>query len=164
MLIFLIAWTAAFASAYDFERLARDAAAEKTVFRANAVIGVALAFMKDYAVDTFPVMMALGIALALILDGKEHARMVITRWLEKKADEEQYNLGRLDGRAEGRTEGIAEGVEVGKAEGVEVGKAEGLGIGRAEGRAEAGREWQAYYERKERARKNGEPFDEDPPA
>ena len=156
MLIFLIAWTAAFASAYDFERLARDAAAEKTVFKANSVVGVALAFMKDYAVDTFPVMMALGIALALILDGKEHAQMVITRWLEKKADEEQYNLGRLDGRAEGRTEGIAEGVEVGKAE--------GLGIGRAEGRAEAGREWQAYYERKERARKNGEPFDEDPPA
>ena len=101
MLIFLIAWTAAFASAYDYERLARDAAADKTIFRANYVVGVALVFVKDYAVYTFPVMMALGISLALSLDGKEHARMVITRWLEKKADEEQYNLGRADGRAEG---------------------------------------------------------------
>ena len=140
MLIFLIAWTAAFASAYDYERLARDAAAEKTVFRANAVIGVALTFMRDYAIHTFPVMMALGIALALSLDGKEHALMVITRWIEKKADEEQYNLGKADGRAEG------------------------VGIGRAEGRAEAGMEWKAYYERMKKAQENGEPFDEDPPA
>ena len=104
MLIFLIAWTAAFASAYDYERLARDAAAEKTIFRANSVVGVALVFVKDYAVYTFPVMMALGISLALSLDGKGARANGNHQMARKKADEEQYKPRQIrrQGRGGGR--------------------------------------------------------------
>ena len=58
--------------------------------------------------------------------------------------EELYQMGMMDGRAEGRNEGIAlgraegrnEGIALGRAEGRAEGRNEGIALGRAEGRSE----------------------------
>ena len=57
--------------------------------------------------------------------------------------EELYQMGMMDGRAEGRNEGIALGRAEGRSEGIALGRAEGrsegIALGRAEGRAEGER-------------------------
>ena len=57
--------------------------------------------------------------------------------------EELYQMGMMDGRAEGRNEGIALGRAEGRNEGIALGRAEGrsegIALGRAEGRAEGER-------------------------
>ena len=56
--------------------------------------------MKDYASYTLPVMMAVAVTFVLLMDGKENIQVTITRWLRQKADEEQYKLGKAEGKAE----------------------------------------------------------------
>ena len=57
--------------------------------------------------------------------------------------EELYQMGMMDGRAEGKNEGIALGRAEGRSEGIALGRAEGrsegIALGRAEGRAEGER-------------------------
>ena len=53
--------------------------------------------------------------------------------------EELYQMGMMDGRAEGRNEGIALGRAEGRNEGIALGRAEGRAEGRTEGRAEGER-------------------------
>ena len=65
--------------------------------------------------------------------------------------EELYQMGMMDGRAEGRNEGIALGRAEGRSEGIALGRAEGrnegIALGRAEGRAEGRTEGRAEGER-----------------
>ena len=53
--------------------------------------------------------------------------------------EELYQMGMMDGRAEGKNEGIALGRAEGRNEGIALGRAEGRAEGRTEGRAEGER-------------------------
>ena len=53
--------------------------------------------------------------------------------------EELYQMGMMDGRAEGKNEGIALGRAEGRSEGIALGRAEGRAEGRTEGRAEGER-------------------------
>ena len=65
--------------------------------------------------------------------------------------EELYQMGMMDGRAEGRNEGIALGRAEGRSEGIALGRAEGrnegIALGKAEGRAEGRTEGRAEGER-----------------
>ena len=157
----LAIWTALFVASYDFSRYTDGAAlARDTPFAANARFGAALAFLKDYAIFTIPVMTLAGIALALILDAKEHTTVFISKFLQMKADEEMREIAKDEGRAEGRTEGIAQGIAVGELRGREVGIAEG----ETRGRDAANDAWNGWLRRMREAERDGKPFDEPPPS
>ena len=90
----LIVWTALFVASYDFSRYTDgDAIIRETPFAADAPFAVWLTFLKDYGLFTIPVLTVAAISLAIILDAQENARMTISRWLRKKADEELRNEG-----------------------------------------------------------------------
>ena len=153
----LAIWTALFVASYDFSRYTNGAAlARDTPFAADARFGAALAFLKDYAIYTIPVMTLAGIALALILDAKEHTTVFISKFLQMKADEEMREIAKDEGRAEGRTAGIVEGIAVGELRGREVGI--------AEGRDAANDAWNGWLRRMQEAERDGKPFDEPPPS
>ena len=161
----LAIWTALFVASYDFSRYTDGAAlARDTPFAANARFGAALAFLKDYAIFTIPVMTLAGIALALILDAKEHTTVFISKFLQMKADEEMREIARDEGRAEGKAAGIAEGIAVGETRGIAEGIAVGESRGRAEGAAEANDAWNGWLRRMREAERDGKPFNEPPPA
>ena len=93
----LVVWTALFVASYDFSRYTDgDAIIRETPFAADARFAVWLTFLKDYGLFTIPVLTAAGITLALILDAQENARMTISRWLRKKADEEIREITRAE--------------------------------------------------------------------
>ena len=142
----LAIWTALFVASYDFSRYTDGAAlARDTPFAAGARFGAALAFLKDYAIFTIPVMTLAGIALALILDAKEeHTTVFISKFLQMKADEEMREIA----KDEGRTEGIAQGIAVGE----------------TRGRDAANDAWNGWLRRMREAERDGKPFDEPPPA
>ena len=145
----LVVWTTLFVASYDFSRYTDgDAIIRETPFAADAPFAVWLTFLKDYGLFTIPVLTVAAIALALILDTQENMRMTISRWLRKKADEEQRELA--------RQEGIAVGVE----RGITVGVARGKNVGRAE----ANEEWDEWLRRMQEAQRDGKPFDEPPPS
>lgn len=145
LIAFLAIWTAVFVAAYDFARYTNGASlASGTPFAAGARFGVALVFLKDYGTFTIPIMTLAAIALALILDAQENARMTISRWLRMKADEEI----RAQVRAEGREEGIAEGIAVGESRGI----------------AAANDAWNGWLRRMREAERDGKPFNEPPPS
>lgn len=157
----LAIWTALFMASYDFSRYTDgEALARDTPFSAGARFGAALAFLKDYAIFTIPVMTLAGIALALILDAKEHTTVFISKFLQMKADEEMREIAKDEGRAEGRTEGIAQGIAVGELRGREVGIAEG----ETRGRDAANDAWNGWLRRMREAERDGKPFDEPPPS
>ena len=100
---------------------------------------------------------AVAIASAVMsLTGIEIGGLVML-WREKL--EHVRAARREEGRVVGREEGLAEGL----AEGLDKGLAEGLAEGLDKGRDERQREWMAWYERLDEARREGRAFDEPPP-
>ena len=112
LLIFLIIWTTAFAWSYDFDSAMHDlprrvytypsADASVTPFKQEAPLAVALVFLKDYATYTLPAVVMLAIIFVLVVDGKEHLKVTITRWLRDKVEEEQRAQDRAEGAARER--------------------------------------------------------------
>ena len=165
LVAFLAIWTALFVASYDFARYTNGASlASGTPFAAGARFGAALVFLKDYGIFTIPIMTLATIALALILDAQENARMTISRWLRMKADEEIRAQVRAEGRKEGRAEGREEGIAVGETRGIAEGIAVGEMRGREEGRAAADEAWEGWLRRMREAERDGKPFNEPPPS
>ena len=112
LLIFLIIWTTAFALSYDFDRVMHrmpravstytSADVSATPFKQEAPLAVALVFLKDYATYTLPAVVMLAIIFVLVVDGKEHLKVTITRWLREKVEEEQRAQDRAEGAARER--------------------------------------------------------------
>ena len=82
--------------------------------------------------------------------------MVFLPDLRGRIRDKAWAEGRSEGRAEGRSEGRAEGRSEGRAEGRSEGEAIGVGQMHAK--------WSAWNQRRMEAERNGEPFDEPPPA
>ena len=90
--------------------------------------------------------------------------MVFLPDLRGRIRDRAWAEGRAEGRSEGRSEGRAEGRAEGRSEGRSEGRAEGRSEGEAIGVGQMHAKWSAWNQRRLEAERNGEPFDEPPPA
>ena len=101
-----------------------------------------------------------AVSITYILDIAGGIIMVTARYLTEKFVEPLRERLREEGIEVGREEGI----EIGREQGIEVGREQGIEVGREQGRVEENRKWTDWNNRRIKAKDEGIPFDEPPPA